>query len=498
MAWTVASRSVTTPLRIPVEGASPTPMISSPSGPDAATTAHVFVVPMSRPAMVSPLAITSSPSLAPHYIVVRRGITYHIIHMGPTDSIHGGCGELPEFDDRGPRRTQVDGLDRPLRPDSGPDGLDQRGFALQIGVVAEAEGHPGDVDGLDPAPAVAAQAAHGEVGVLQRLDVAQEPGDLGVGDRPARRGDLGGARVDVRGRRGGAAGLQDARGGVDGHFALAGAHARRGPPHGDRQLDEGLGELAAVHARAVDVRDRLDAAADRARVQQPDVRARRDRGGAAHLLARDRRGERDVDPDVRDAEPRRLHEPRAAPAGQPGEQHEEDPERFDPRDHRRLPAPRQRPSVGPHAPLRAGCGASTYRSIASATPSCATSATTWSACASSSGGPEPIATPTAAASSSGTSFHASPTASVSSSATPCRCATNASASPLFTAGSTTSTKSTWLRVRYARAPSSSRSAARCASARSASSTSTILIVGRSANASRSDGTTTGSTRARSV
>src|ERR1700681_5045559 len=32
-------------------------MISRPSGPDAAMTAHVFVVPMSRPAIVSPLAI---------------------------------------------------------------------------------------------------------------------------------------------------------------------------------------------------------------------------------------------------------------------------------------------------------------------------------------------------------------------------------------------------------------------------------------------------------
>src|SRR5579872_5767266 len=53
IALMVSSRSVTTPLRIPVEGASPTPMISRPSGPLAATTAHVFVVPISSPAMVS-------------------------------------------------------------------------------------------------------------------------------------------------------------------------------------------------------------------------------------------------------------------------------------------------------------------------------------------------------------------------------------------------------------------------------------------------------------
>ena len=43
-----------TPLRKPVEGASPTPMMSRPSGVLVATTAHVLVVPMSSPAMVTP------------------------------------------------------------------------------------------------------------------------------------------------------------------------------------------------------------------------------------------------------------------------------------------------------------------------------------------------------------------------------------------------------------------------------------------------------------
>ena len=36
----VSSRSTTTPLRIPMDGASPTPTISSPFGPSTATTAH--------------------------------------------------------------------------------------------------------------------------------------------------------------------------------------------------------------------------------------------------------------------------------------------------------------------------------------------------------------------------------------------------------------------------------------------------------------------------
>src|SRR5665213_1949108 len=49
----VASKSTTTPLRMPRDGASPTPMISSPLGPSAATTAQVFVVPISSPQTVS-------------------------------------------------------------------------------------------------------------------------------------------------------------------------------------------------------------------------------------------------------------------------------------------------------------------------------------------------------------------------------------------------------------------------------------------------------------
>src|SRR5579875_1659672 len=61
IALTVSSRSVMTPLRIPVEGASPTPMISRPSGPLAATTVHVFVVPISRPAIVSCFMLAPPP-----------------------------------------------------------------------------------------------------------------------------------------------------------------------------------------------------------------------------------------------------------------------------------------------------------------------------------------------------------------------------------------------------------------------------------------------------
>src|SRR5579872_944635 len=57
--------------------------------------------------------------------------------------------------------------------------------------------------------------------------------------------------------------------------------------------------------------------------------------------------------------------------------------------------------------------ARTNRSIASATPSLVTSATTASATSRSSGGAEPIATPNPAALSSGASFHESPIASTS-------------------------------------------------------------------------------------
>ena len=55
MASVVASRSTTTPLRSPSEGASPTPTISAApvSRSAAANTQHALVVPMSRPAIYS-------------------------------------------------------------------------------------------------------------------------------------------------------------------------------------------------------------------------------------------------------------------------------------------------------------------------------------------------------------------------------------------------------------------------------------------------------------
>src|SRR4030081_324921 len=137
MAWTVASRSVTTPLRIPVEGDSPTPMISSPSGPDAAMTAHVFVVPMSRPAIVSPLAIR--PRLHFYHDILwfeTRSPTTSSTWAPPIPST-GPAENSPKLDRRRPRRAQVDRTDRPLRPDPGPDWLDQGGLLGQVGVIAE-------------------------------------------------------------------------------------------------------------------------------------------------------------------------------------------------------------------------------------------------------------------------------------------------------------------------------------------------------------------------
>src|ERR1700681_1217545 len=111
MARTVSSRSVTTPLRIPVDGASPTPRISSPSGPDEAMTAHVFVVPMSRPAIVSPLAIHPPLHLHHHILWPNRPIptkSSTVIHRSLP--IPGGESSA-KFDGWGRRGPEVQRTD---------------------------------------------------------------------------------------------------------------------------------------------------------------------------------------------------------------------------------------------------------------------------------------------------------------------------------------------------------------------------------------------------
>jgi hypothetical protein len=61
MDCTVCSMFTTTPRRSPVDGLVPTPMMStSPSSLASPTTAQIFVVPMSRPTMMSLLAMFSS------------------------------------------------------------------------------------------------------------------------------------------------------------------------------------------------------------------------------------------------------------------------------------------------------------------------------------------------------------------------------------------------------------------------------------------------------
>ena len=193
-----------------------------------------------------------------------------------------------------------------------------------------------------------------------------------------------------------------------------------------------------------------------------------------------------------------MHEPRAAPADRARRARSAKIQNGLMRARqRRLAAARRGARARARAPASTSGGlrTSAYRSIASATPSCATSATTWSACANSSGGPEPIATPTAAASSSGNrSRRRRPRASRRAARRSAARRTRAPR-PCSPPGSTISTKSTWLRVRYARVAEQRAQRGEMLLGGSGSSTRTILIVGRSANAARSDGTTTGSTRA---
>src|SRR5260370_29755144 len=63
MARAVLSISMTTPFLRPVDGANPTPRMSiRPSSASSPTMVQTFVVPMSRPTMIS-LLITNEPSL---------------------------------------------------------------------------------------------------------------------------------------------------------------------------------------------------------------------------------------------------------------------------------------------------------------------------------------------------------------------------------------------------------------------------------------------------
>ncbi len=109
------------------------------------------------------------------------------------------------------------------------------------------------------------------------------------------------------------------------------------------------------------------------------------------------------------------------------DEHERGPERD------RHPKPPNARDWRPPAPACLHRHAITYFSIASATPSCATSATTASAIARSCGGDDPIAMAKPAASSSGASFQESPMAIVLSMPTPNRAATNLRAVPLSVA-----------------------------------------------------------------
>ncbi len=65
---TVASMLTTTPLRSPLEGWVPIPMMSIPLSVSSPTIAQIFVVPMSSPTMISPdfcFAMTTASPVPP-------------------------------------------------------------------------------------------------------------------------------------------------------------------------------------------------------------------------------------------------------------------------------------------------------------------------------------------------------------------------------------------------------------------------------------------------
>ncbi len=175
-----------------------------------------------------------------------------------------------------------------------------------------------------------------------------------------------------------------------------------------RHLDERFRELAAVNARALDVGDRFDALRDRARIEQPHVRAGPTRPRRARRR-RDGRRERDID----SARARRGTTATAASQAPP-----QTPRHGDARSRRsRTALCARRATVYDGAAacaLRSGACSSRARTVRSPRRRrrarrrrrpCPHARAARA-------GPSP-SRPDPAASSSGTSFHASPTASVS-------------------------------------------------------------------------------------
>src|SRR5579863_4587045 len=94
IAFTVSSRSVMTPLRKPVEGASPTPMMSRPLGVGAATTAHVLVVPMSKPTIGAPhpdLLNDDCPRASTIYCGREGQFLVYIVFIGCRQPVDNGA-----------------------------------------------------------------------------------------------------------------------------------------------------------------------------------------------------------------------------------------------------------------------------------------------------------------------------------------------------------------------------------------------------------------------
>src|SRR5579862_4342372 len=185
-----------------------------------------------------------------------------------------------------------------------------------------------------------------------------------------------------------------------------------------------------VHVRDGDVGNLFDTRRDRARLLKPHIHVAGDGRVLENLVTRNDAVPGYVEGTRIKARPENRAEP--ADRSEPEADRDHHPEGPQPRRRRDRPPPSHRP-LSSHA--------NTYFSIASATPSCATSPTTALATARSSGGAEPMATPNPTARSSGASFHESPIATTSSIAAPTRSATTRSASPLSTAGFRISTNS---------------------------------------------------------
>ncbi len=125
-------------------------MMSSPWGVDVATTAHVFVVPISRPAMVVPhdvfvkrrdrSAEWERCRACPYMLGSSCGVLVYIVVFA--SRLPGRC-LFPELDDGRRWSANVEAANvAETRADFGENRTDQALFAAQVIVVAEPDVDP--------------------------------------------------------------------------------------------------------------------------------------------------------------------------------------------------------------------------------------------------------------------------------------------------------------------------------------------------------------------